>query len=145
MTDSFFSRIEEPRIVDAIRVAEERSGGEIRIHITELAAPDPVAEGKAVFERLGMTATANRNGVLIFVAPKSHTFAVLGDLGITSIAGTEPLDAIATAMSVAFREGRFTDGLVEAVTKAGDFLAVHFPRDPSATDCDELSNQISRG
>jgi uncharacterized membrane protein len=145
MTDSFFSKIDEPRIVEAIRAAEGRSLGEIRIHITEVAAPDAVTEGKAVFERLGMTATANRNGVLIFVAPKSHTFAVLGDSGITSIAGTAPLDAIAAAMSSAFRDGRFTDGLVEAVTQAGDFLAAHFPRDPNATDCDELSNQISRG
>ncbi len=150
MSDSFFSRIEEPRIVESIRAAELRSRGEIRIHITERAVDDPVKEATVVFERLGMTATQDRNGLLIFIAPKSHKFAVLGDSGITTRAGTAPLDQMASAMQAAFREGHFTDGLVAAVEKAGDILATHFPRvldahGKDAPDKDELSNTISRG
>jgi uncharacterized membrane protein len=145
MTDSFFSRIDEPRIVEAIRSAELRSRGEIRIHVTEHAVTDAVKEAARAFERLGMTATAERNGLLIFVAPKSQKFAVLGDSGITALVGTAPLDEIATAMSVAFREGRFTEGLVEALSRAGELLAVHFPPRMGASDQDELTNSISRG
>ena len=92
-----------------------------------------------------MTATAERNGILIFVAPASQSFAVLGDSGITSRAGTEPLDEMAAAMSIAFREARFSDGLVAAVERAADLLATHFPKDPDAPDRDELANTISRG
>jgi len=145
MTDSFFSRIDEPRIVEAIRAAELRSRGEIRIHVTEHAVTDAVKEAARAFERLGMTATADRNGLLIFVAPKSQKFAVLGDSGITALVGTAPLDEIAAAMSVAFREGRFTEGLVEALSRAGELLAAHFPPRMGASDQDELTNSISRG
>jgi uncharacterized membrane protein len=145
MTDSFFSKIDEPRIVEAIRAAELRSRGEIRIHATEKAVTDVLKEATATFERLGMTATAERNGVLIFVAPKSQKFAVLGDSGITSCVGTTPLDEMAASMSAAFREGRFTDGLVGAVERAGQLLAAHFPRVEGEHDQDELSNTISRG
>jgi len=145
MTNSFFSKIDEPRIVEAIRAAELRSRGEIRIHATEKAVTDVLKEATGTFERLGMTATAERNGILIFVAPKSQKFAVLGDSGITSRLGTTPLDEMAASMSAAFREGRFTDGLVGAVERAGQLLAAHFPRVEGRHDQDELSNTISRG
>src|SRR6187431_192961 len=128
MTDSFFSKIDEARIVEAIRVAETRSRGEIRIHATEKPVEDVMTEATTAFESLGMTKTAERNGILIFVAPKSQKFAVLGDSGITSSVGTTPLDEMAAAMSAAFREGRFTDGLVGAVERAGQILSAHFPR-----------------
>lgn len=150
MSNSFFSKTEEPRLVESIRAAELRSRGEIRIHITEGSVDDPVKEATVAFERLGMTATQERNGILIFIAAKSHKFAVLGDSGITSRVGTAPLDQMASAIQAAFREGRFTDGLVAAVEQAGDLLATHFPRvleahGKGAPDKDELSNTISRG
>ena len=145
MTDTFFSKIDEPRIVESIRTAELRSRGEIRIHATEKTVGDVVKEATTTFERLGMTRTAERNGILIFVAPRSQKFAVLGDSGITSRVGTATLDEMASLMSAAFREGRFTDGLVGAVERAGALLATLFPRVEGATDRDELSNTISRG
>ena len=144
MADSFFSKIDEPRIVESIRQAELLSRGEIRIHATEKAVADVMQEATKTFESLGMTATAERNGILIFVAAASQKFAVLGDSGITSRAGTAPLDEIAASMSAAFREGRFTDGLAGAVERAGVLLSAHFPRTPGS-DQDELSNTISRG
>jgi len=145
MAESFLAKIDEPRVVEAIRLAELRSRGEIRIHVTGKSVADVVKEATAVFERLGMTRTAERNGILVFVAPESHNFAVLGDSGITSKVGTTPLDEMAAAMSGAFREGRFTDGLVAVVEKAGELLAAHYPRVEGALDKDELQNRISRG
>jgi uncharacterized membrane protein len=145
MTDSFFAKIDEPRIVEAIRIAEGRSRGEIRLHVTEKEVQDAIKEATATFERLGMTATAERNGILIFIAARSHKFAVLGDSGITSRLGTAPLDAMAATLTHAFRSGHFTEGLVSAVEQAGDLLAAHFPRDAGVSDQDELSNSISRG
>ena len=145
MTDSFFSKIDEPRIVESIRTAELRCRGEIRIHATEKSVTDAMKEATATFERLGMTATSERNGILIFVAPRSQKFAVLADSGITSRVGTAPIDEIASAVSAAFREGRFTDGLVGAVERAGQLLATHFPRIEGKSDEDELPNTISRG
>lgn len=146
MADSFFSKIDEGRVVESIRLAELKSRGEIRIHVSEKRVDDAVKEATAAFELLGMTKTAERNGILIFVAPKSQKFAVLGDSGITSRVGTESLDRMASAMSAAFRERRFTDGLVAAVEHAGGILGTHFPKDLSGPDLDEdeLPNEISR-
>lgn len=145
MAESFFAKIDEPKVVEAIRLAELRSRGEIRIHVSGKAVANVMQEATSAFERLGMTRTAERNGILVFVAPASHNFAVLGDSGITSIVGTAPLDEMAAAMAAAFREGRFTDGLVAVVEKAGDLLAAHYPRVEGSRDKDELSNAISRG
>jgi uncharacterized membrane protein len=145
MAESFFAKIDEPRVVEAIRLAELRSRGEIRIHVTGKSVADVMKEATAAFESLGMTRTAERNGILIFVAPASHNFAVLGDSGVTSKVGSTPLDEMAAAMSGAFREGRFTDGLVAVVEKAGELLAAHYPRAEGALDKDELENRISRG
>src|SRR4029079_17441356 len=114
MSDSFFEKIDEAKVIEAIQKAELKSRGEIRIHVTEKTVSDVMNDAARAFEQLGMTATAERNGILIFVAPRSHKFAVLGDSGITSRAGTAPLDEIAASMSDAFREARFTDGLVGA-------------------------------
>lgn len=145
MTDSFFSKIDEPRIIESIRAAELRSRGEIRIHATEKQVTDALKEATATFEGLGMTATAERNGILIFVAPRSQKFAVLADSGVTSRVGTAPIDEIAAWMSAPFREGRFTDGLVGAVERAGELLAAHFPPVEGKSDGNELPNTISRG
>src|SRR5262245_30790619 len=136
MSDSFFTKIDEPRVIESIQKAELKSRGEIRIHVTEKAVNDVMKEAARAFEQLGMTATAERNGVLIFVAPQSQKFAVLGDSGVTSKAGTSPLDEIAASMSAAFREARFTEGLVGAAERAGALLAAHFPRTEGASDKD---------
>lgn len=145
MADTFLAQVDETRVVAAIAAAEKRSRGEIRIHVTAKPVEDPMKAGAAAFERLGMTATAERNGVLIFVASTSRKFAVLGDSGVTSRVGTAPLDAIAEVLGAAFREGRFTDGLVTAVERAGELLAEHFPPRNDGSDRDELANTISRG
>jgi len=145
MSDSFFAKIDESRIVEAIRQAELRTRGEIRIHVTESRVDDVVREATKAFERLGMTATAERNGLLIFVAPRSQKFAVLGDSGITALAGTAPLDDLASSLSTEFRAGRFTEGLVSAVESAGRWLADHYPRTEGGSDRNELSDEISRG
>jgi uncharacterized membrane protein len=44
-----------------------------------------------------------------------------------------------------FRAGRFTDGIVTAVTRVGDELQRHFPRRPGEQDENELPDAVSRG
>ena len=89
-----------------------------------------------------MAATAERNGVLIYVAPRSQRFAVLGDTGIHEKCGAGFWKEIAAAMEHDFREGRYTDGLLKGIAAAGDALARFFPR-TEAADRNELPDQIS--
>jgi len=75
---------EKASVVEAIEAAEKLTSGEIRVHL-EKKCPggDPYYRGRDVFEDLGMTATALRNGVLIYLSIADRRVAVLGDRGIT--------------------------------------------------------------
>jgi uncharacterized membrane protein len=141
-TRHFLNQLEHDRIVDAIRAAEARSRGEVRVHVTNQQPSDVQKAAEAQFERLGMTATALRNGVLIYVAPPVQQFAVIGDLAIHERGGPGFWAAVAQAMEEDFRAGRFTDGIVKGVTRVGDALATHFPRLGEA-DANELPDQVT--
>ena len=141
MADSMSSTsIDHARVVAAIEAAEQRTSGEIRVLVARHAAEDPVAAAQKHFERLGLTGTAARNGVLLFVAPKSRTFAVVGDTAIHERCGDAFWRELAAAMTETFQRGDFTGGLVLGVERAGALLAGHFPRQPA--DRDELPNQV---
>ena len=139
----FLDRLDRDRIVRAIQAAESRSRGEIRVHASNRAVVDVQKAAVAQFERLGMAGTAEGTGVLIFVAPLSHNFAVLGDHGIHAKCGNELWREVAAAMEKDFRAGRFGDGIVKAVERAGEVLAEHFPRREGVADKDELPNIVS--
>lgn len=140
---SIFSRtpdIDHERVVAAIQAAELRTSGEVRVLLARQPAPDPVATAKKHFERLGMTQTKERNGVLIFLAPRSRNFAVIGDSGVHEKCGDAFWEELAAAMAEHFRHGNFTEGLVHGVERAGELLAEHFPRQPD--DQNELPDDI---
>lgn len=142
-TSDFVHQIDQDRVVAAIAHAEARSRGEVRVHITDREIEDPQAAASEQFAKLGMGATAERNGVLIYVAPATHSFAVIGDQGIHAHCGPEFWQDVASAMVAEFKAGRFTEGIVAAVTRAGDALARHFPR-TAAADANELSDEVTR-
>ncbi len=143
--DEFVKALDDARILAAIREAEGRSRGEIRVHVAEGPIDDARAAAQADFERLGMTRTAEHNGVLILVAPESQAFAVVGDQGIAERCDEGFWATLVDALHEDFQAGRFTEGLVAAVARVGDVLARHFPRRPGDVDENELPDAISRG
>lgn len=132
--------IDHERVVSAIGAAERRTSGEIRVVLAKGKAADPVAAAKEHFERLGMTRTAARNGVLIFVAPGSRAFAVIGDTGVHERCGDAFWQELATAMTEDFKRGDFTAGLVRGIERSGALLAEHFPR--QTDDRNELTDKV---
>src|SRR5687768_8305798 len=134
--------IDDARVVAAIVAAEGRSSGEIRVFISSAKTDDPVSAAKTQFERMNMTQTADRNGVLIFLAPASHTFAVVGDKGVHEKCGHSFWQELAAAMNEHFKRADFTQGLVLGIERAGALLAQFFPRQPD--DRDELPNRVER-
>ena len=89
---------------------------------------------------MGMEKTRERNGVLIFVAPRAHKFAVIGDAGVHARCGDEFWTQLAHEMSGHFRRSEFTTGIVHGVQKAGELLAQHFPRKPG--DTNQLPDEV---
>jgi uncharacterized membrane protein len=140
----FVKDLDHNRIVDAIRGAETASRGEVRVHVAREKVEDPRAAAAAQFEKLGMARTAERNGVLVFVSPASQRFAVIGDAAVHAACGEPFWNQLALGMEAAFRQGRFTEGIVEAVTRVGEALAQHFPR-LGGTDANELPDEVSEG
>jgi uncharacterized membrane protein len=143
-TNAFLHALDNEKIVAAILEAESRSRGEIRVHVTNQAIADVEPAARAQFEKLAMTKTELRNGVLIYVAPQSQRFAVIGDKGIHEQCGPDFWARIAAAMEADFRGGRFTEGIVKGVKEAGDALARYFPREGKTRDVNELSDDVTR-
>ena len=78
--------------------------------------------------RTGMNKSMERNSVLIFVAPRAHKFAVIGDESVHAKCGDVFWRELAKAMTGYFRKSEFTEGIIHGVRKAGQLLAEHFPR-----------------
>ena len=137
----FLSRLDQQRIVEAIGAAERATSGEIRVHVQPKATGGELREvAERTFERLGMTKTALRNGVLLFIASEENRFVILGDKGIDEKVPTSFWYEIAAKLTERFKNGEFTEGIVEALTAAGQQLKEFFPR--SADDVNELPDEI---
>ena len=132
---------EEKILVEAIAVAEKNTSGEIRVHIEKTCKGDAIEQAKVIFEKLGMTATKARNGVLIYIAEESHKFAIIGDAGIHEKVGHDFWDHSKDLMLAHFKKGEFVEGIKEAVLSCGEALKKHFPFQNN--DSNELSNDIS--
>jgi uncharacterized membrane protein len=128
----FLSRVEHDQIVKAVQQAEKKTSGEIRVFISRHEPEDALKAAQKHFDELGMHRAKEKNGVLIYVAPRAHKFAVIGDSGVHQRCGDKFWDALAAEMSGHFKRGAFTEGLVHAVNKAGELLAEHFPRQPGS-------------
>lgn len=134
----------EKQIVEAIGQAEANTSGEIRVHIENHCPHNPLDRAVEVFAALHMHQTKLRNGVLFYVALKSHKFAVIGDAGINAVVPENFWDEIKTNVLASFKNRDYADGLVKGILMAGEQLRTFFPHD-NATDVDELRNEISFG
>lgn len=139
----FFTRQELDDIKQAIMNAELDTSGEIRVHIEDTLTGDVMDRAAYLFDTLGMTQTHLRNGVLIYLAVVNRRFAIIGDSGINAVVPDNFWNEIKAGMIEHFREGRFTDGLIEAIGAAGIQLKKHFPYKKG--DVNELNDDVSIG
>jgi len=140
-TREFLSKLEHGRIVSAIREAESKTSGEIRVYIQrgKLNA-DPLIVAQKKFQRLGMSKTRERNAVLIFLAPRAHKFAVVGDKAIHERCGEQFWQHVVSGMRTHFQNEKFSHAIVEGIGEIGKLLAAHFPRISAPSN--ELPDEI---
>jgi uncharacterized membrane protein len=143
-TREFLSKVEHDRIVQAIREAESKTSGEIRVFIQrgKLNA-DPLVAAQKKFHQVRMHTTRERNAVLIFVAPRAHKFAVVGDKAIHEKCGDEFWQRIVDGMRVHFQNEKFSHALVDAIKEIGKLLATHFPK--TSANANELPDNVMEG
>ena len=143
-TREFLSKLEHDQIVESIREAESKTSGEIRVVIQRgKLKTDPLLAAQKKFHRLDMHKTRERNAVLIFVAPRAHKFAVIGDKAIHEKCGDVFWQRITENMRMHFQNEKFSHALVEAIEEIGKVLAAHFPK--TSTNANELPNDIVQG
>jgi len=138
---NFFTTQQQDEIRQAILNAELDTSGEIRVHIENTCSGEVLDRALAVFQKLEMDKTESRNGVLIYLAVKNRKFAIIGDKAIHEVVSENFWDSVRNKMLNHFRENRFTEGLVEAITETGVKLKKHFPHQPD--DKNELPDDIS--
>ncbi|MGF1923878.1 MAG: TPM domain-containing protein [Bacteroidia bacterium] len=137
---SIFTKQEQELISGAIANAEKATSGEIRIAIDKHCQDSAFDRATKYFADLGMDKTAQRNGVLIYLAYEDHKFAIIGDRGIDSVVPSDFWETTQVAMKAHFLSGNIAEGIVAGVALAGEKLALYFPYQNG--DVNELPNDI---
>ena len=140
---NFFTLQQQDAIKQAIVDAEHNTSGEIRVHIEEKCLSEAMQRAVDVFAVLKMHKTELRNGVLIYLAVNDKKFAILGDAGIHAAVPENFWDNIKLEMQDNFKQEKFTEGLCNAIAKAGEQLKKHFPH--MRNDVNELKDEVSFG
>jgi uncharacterized membrane protein len=134
---------QKKQVEAAIKEAELNTSGEVRVHIDGYCKEEVLDKASFWFEKLNMHKTQLRNGVLFYLAINDRKFAILGDAGINAKVAPDFWDTIKDKMQLAFKNGNFTEGLVEGILTAGMQLKTHFPY--QSDDKNELNDEVSYG
>ena len=141
----FFTAEEKHVIVEAVKAAEHRTSGEIRVFVeSRCRFVDAIDRAAEIFYGLQMQKTDNRNAVLIYVAMKDRQLAILGDEGIHQKLGQEYWNNEVRKMIGNFNKENYAEGIGQCVSTVGEALHYHFPYD-SNTDKNELPDDIVFG
>ena len=133
------------RLAARVAASERRHSGEIRLCV-EAGLPwsylrrDASARERAVtlFGKLRVWDTENNNGVLVYLLLAEHAIEIVADRGISARVSAAEWAAMTQRMGAAFREGRFEDGLTQALEEMSALLVEHFPLADDQPDTNEL-------
>ncbi|MCW3117342.1 MAG: rane protein [Chitinophagaceae bacterium] len=141
----FFKPEEMQSIIDAIRLSERRTSGEVRVFVeSRCRYVDAIDRAAEIFFRLEMERTDDRNAVLVYVAMKDRQLAVFGDENIHKKVGNEYWNNTVNKILSSFNRENYAMGLRQCVLDIGEALHYYFPYD-NDTDKNELPDDIVFG
>ena len=141
----FFNPEEKEQLLEAIRLAEQRTSGEVRLFIeSRCRYVDAMDRAEELFLQLGMGNTRDRNATLIYVAIKDRQAAILGDKGIHEKVGQKYWQDEVLKMMAYFKHHDLAQGLCECIKDIGEALHFYFPYNRD-TDKNELPDEIVFG
>ena len=133
--------VDGQRVRDAIGAAERCTSAELRVSLAPWFWGSVERAADKAFVRLGMANTREHNGVLFFVVPSRRAFVVLGDVAVHARLGQTFWDELAAILTPHFGRGKFTEGLIAALARAGEQLALQFPLTSGGTK-NELPDEL---
>ena len=142
-SEAFFTKEQQEEITAAVRRAELKTSGEIRLFIDSKCKGDVLDRAAFIFEHLEIHKTVKRDGVLFYLAIDHRKFAILGDAGINAVVKPDFWDEIKKEMLTHFSRAEFTKGLVKGIEMAGEALEKYFPHEEN--DTNELADEIVFG
>ena len=142
---AFFSEQENRTIVEAIRDAEKRTSGEVRVYIeSRCKYVEPLDRAAEIFFSLKMDQTDERNAVLVYVAVKDQQLALFADEGIHTRTGQQFWNNEVKLMLAQFNKNNYAAGIETVVREIGEALHQYFPYN-GETDKNELPDDIVFG
>jgi len=139
--EDFLTVVQEQEIIDAIRLAEKNTSGEIRVHLEKSTEKDTLERAKEVFYFLKMDTTKEQNGVLFYVAVDDKKLSIIGDKGINDLVPNDFWNTIKKNVISQFKKGNYTEGLIHGILESGVKLKQYFPYQNH--DKNELPDSIS--
>ncbi len=144
LNKKLFSEKEEKLIVSKIAEVETKTSGEIRLYVEkECDQLNPLERARELFLEAEMQKTEAHTGVLIYLAYKSHHFAVWGDEGITKSLPHHFWDDTVKEAIELFKKNQYTEGIIHTIENIGIHLNQKFPA--SHNDTNQLPDDIIYG
>ena len=130
-----------------VAASERRHTGEVRICV-EAGLPmsylwrGASARERAVmmFAKLRVWNTEHNNGVLIYVLLADHAIELVADRGLNQHVSAAQWQVMVQHLGAAIKDGRYEDGLTQALEEVSAVLVQHFPLAEGKFNPDELPN-----
>ncbi len=139
--EAFFTKEEQEKIILAIQKVEQETSAEIRLHIDTQTSRSALDRSAQLFGQLKMHKTAQRNGVLLYMAIQNKYFALIGDAGIHLFVKDTFWKTQATKVLEEFKKGNFLSALITCIEQVGKELKTYFPHQKN--DKNELPDELS--
>ena len=135
------------RLTRRVAASEQRHSGEVRICV-EAGLPMSYlrrgahARERAVmmFAKLRVWDTEHNNGVLIYLLLADHAIELVADRGLNQHMSAAQWQTMVQHLGAAIKEGRYEDGLTQALEEVSAVLVKHFPLAEGASNPNELPN-----
>ena len=136
------------RLEQRVSASEARHSGEIRLCV-EAGLPlsylwrNATTRQRAVtmFGKLRVWDTEHNNGVLIYLLLAEQAIEIVADRGLARHVPKAQWDTLLVDMRVAFRAGRFEEGLAQAIDAVHALLLQHYPLAEGQVNPNELPDQ----
>ena len=140
------------RLARRVAASEKRHTGEVRIYV-EAGLPmsylwrhaSARERAVAMFGKLRVWDTEHNNGVLIYLLLAERAIEIVADRAVHRVVPAGEWQSIVGRMGAALREGRYEDGITQALEEVSALLVQHFPQAPGAANLNELPDEPALG
>jgi uncharacterized membrane protein len=141
----YFSEDDILTVQQEIAEVEKFTSGQIRLSIRDkrslvekLHKPHELAVKD--FERMGMSNTKHKTGILIFIIFNERFYDILADEGIHPKIPISTWNGLELKLKEEFRNGNYLNGILHIIKNVGDILKQEYPKEEG--DSNELPDDV---